>query len=259
MDVLQNLAAEYGTVSVIAAFFVMLLGGFAKGVVGFALPMITISGVGSLLNADWAILSLLLPGLVTNVWQALRSGVISARGQIVEYWRIFLILPVVLAASAQLFTLLSEGLLFILLGGIVVSFAVLELSGFRGSVSGKTPRLEMAAAATAGFSGGLSGVWGPPIMIYLMAKNVQKTAFIQTMGLVFLIGAIVLNLSHVNSGLLNSYSAPFSVLMIFPALIGMWFGNLVQDRLDQSRFTRATLFVLLLAGFNLLRRGVVGA
>jgi hypothetical protein len=51
---------------------------------------------------------------------------------------------------------------------------------------------------------------------------------------------------------------PFSILMIVPALLGMWVGGRLQDRIDQKTFRRATLFVLLIAGLNLLRRAWVG-
>lgn len=256
MSIFHDIIAQFGTLALIGALAVMFLGGFTKGVVGFALPMISVSGIGSIMSADMAILALLLPGLVTNVWQAFRAGVISARGFVRDYWLIFAIMPVVLAISAQVFTMMSEELLFLVLGVIVVSFALLELSGFRGAIAGQSSRWEVIAAVLSGISGGLSGVWGPPIMVYLLARNILKSEFVQVMGLVFLVGAIVLNLSHLNSGLLSAHSAPFSTLMIVPALAGMWLGYRVQDRLDQQKFRRATLFVLLLAGLNLLRRGL---
>jgi len=256
MGVFETISTGFGAYALGGAAFVMFLGGFIKGVVGFALPMIVVSGIGSIMTAEMAILALLLPGLVTNVWQALRAGTASARGYVVKYWRVFMIMPVVLAVSAQVFTLMSETVLFLVLGVVVICFALLELTGFKGSIAGPSPRLEMLAAVGSGISGGLSGVWGPPIMVYLMAKDTLKREFVQTMGLVFLIGAVVLNLSHVSSGLLNSETAKFSGLMILPALGGMWLGTLVQDRLDQRIFRKATLMVLLLAGLNLLRRGL---
>ena len=43
-----------------------------------------------------------------------------------------------------------------------------------------------------------------------------------------------------------------------PAVAGMLAGQALQDRLDQDRFRRLTLFVLVLAGLNLLRRGLFG-
>jgi len=128
MNIFQTIAADFGALALFGALAVMFMGGFTKGVVGFALPMISVSGIGSIMTADMAILALLLPGLVTNVWQAFRSGVLSAMDSLRTYWRIFAIMPVVLAMAAQAFTVMSDAQLFLVLGVVVIAFAVLELS-----------------------------------------------------------------------------------------------------------------------------------
>ena len=74
MTALTTLTAEYGFLALAIAFAVMLFAGFTKGAVGFGLPMICISGIGSVLPAEIAIAALILPGLVTNMWQSLRDG-----------------------------------------------------------------------------------------------------------------------------------------------------------------------------------------
>ena len=51
---------------------------------------------------------------------------------------------------------------------------------------------------------------------------------------------------------------PFSVALLVPALLGTWLGFQVQDRIDQAAFKKATLVVLLVAGANLIRRGLIG-
>ena len=57
--------------------------------------------------------------------------------------------------------------------------------------------------------------------------------------------------------MLNAATLPVGVLMLLPVLLGMGLGFAVQDRLDQERFRRVTLAVLVLAGLNLLRRGLL--
>jgi uncharacterized membrane protein YfcA len=47
-----------------------------------------------------------------------------------------------------------------------------------------------------------------------------------------------------------------SVALVVPSLIGMAVGLRLHDRLDQKRFRQATLAVLVLAGLNLVRRGL---
>ena len=48
-----------------------------------------------------------------------------------------------------------------------------------------------------------------------------------------------------------------SVLLVC-SLIGMAVGFFLQDRMDQDRFRRLTLAVLVIAGLNLVRRGLMG-
>jgi len=51
---------------------------------------------------------------------------------------------------------------------------------------------------------------------------------------------------------------PLSLVFIVPAVIGMRLGFRYQDRIAQATFTRLTLIVLLVAGLNLIRRGLLG-
>jgi uncharacterized membrane protein YfcA len=44
---------------------------------------------------------------------------------------------------------------------------------------------------------------------------------------------------------------------ILPACLGIWIGFKVQDRINQHVFRIATLSVLVLAGINLIRRGIM--
>jgi uncharacterized membrane protein YfcA len=57
---------------------------------------------------------------------------------------------------------------------------------------------------------------------------------------------------------LNELTAPFSVVLLIPAFVGMQLGFWLSDRLNPDVFRKATLVVLVLAGANLVRRAVVG-
>ncbi|WP_445810484.1 hypothetical protein [Yoonia sp.] len=43
-----------------------------------------------------------------------------------------------------------------------------------------------------------------------------------------------------------------------PGMLGMWVGFRLGDRFDADRFRQVTLWVLVIAGVNLIRRGVMG-
>ncbi|RVT82301.1 sulfite exporter TauE/SafE family protein [Rhodobacteraceae bacterium CCMM004] len=237
-----------------------LLAGFVKGTVGFAMPMVMISGLGSVLSPEIALAALILPTLVSNLWQALRGGLAAAMGAAAEHWRYIGIVLVFIALSAQLVTRLPAQALFLALGIPVTLFAVLQLAGWRLRLTAQRARrrAEIVIAAVAGVIGGMTGVWGPPTVLYLTALETPKRRAMQVQGVVYGAGAVMLTLAHVQSGVLNAQTLPLSLGMLVPALAGLALGFAVQDRLDQEKFRRATLAVLVIAGLNLIRRGVLG-
>ena len=52
--------------------------------------------------------------------------------------------------------------------------------------------------------------------------------------------------------------AEFDAVLVGPAVLGMWAGARLRHRVDQGTFRRITLLVLVLAGANLVRRGLMG-
>ena len=75
--------------AIFVACFVALGAGLVKGLVGFAMPMIMISGLSSVIAPELALAGLILPTLATNGVQALRQGWKAAWGSIRRF-RVFL-------------------------------------------------------------------------------------------------------------------------------------------------------------------------
>lgn len=242
----------------IFASFVAFLAGSIKGMVGFAMPMILVSGLSMMFPPDVALAGLILPTLVTNGVQALREGVPAAI-QSIRQFRVFLCVGLVfLMASAQLVRIVPASTFLMMIGGPVVFFATIQLLGVKLTLKERSARIEAVGGAIAGFVGGMSGVWGPPTVAYLTALNTPKRDQVRIQGVIYGLGAIALTLAHTGSGVLRSETVPLSALLVVPAMAGMWLGIRLQDRIDQSTFRRATLLVLLIAGLNLVRRALMG-
>ncbi len=75
--------------------------------------------------------------------------------------------------------------------------------------------------------------------------------------MIYGLGALALVGAHIGSGVLRAGTLPLSLGMMPPALLGIWIGFRLQDRFDQVAFRRMTLWVLLIAGLNLIRRGIM--
>lgn len=79
----------------------------------------------------------------------------------------------------------------------------------------------------------------------------------QVTGVVFGLGSVMLALGHLRSGVMNAETIPLSMAMVVPVIAGLGLGFAVHDRLDQKRFRQLTLLLLIVAGLNLIRRGLV--
>ena len=113
---------------------------------------------------------------------------------------------------------------------------------------------EYGTGALSGVLGGIAGIWGPPLVMYLLAIRAPKSEMIRAQSITYFLGGLLLFGAHLRSGLLDAVTLPISAFMIAPALAGMFIGYGVQDRLDQDLFRRVTLIVLVVSGANLLRR-----
>lgn len=238
------------------ALLIALLGGFVKGVVGFAMPMVIISGLSSFMEPELALAGLILPTLVTNVAQALRQGLAAAWASAMRY-RVFLCVGgAMLVASAQLVRMLPMNALLGLIGIPVILFAVTQLAGLRLKLPRQRKDTEAAFGAVTGLMGGVSGIWGPTTVMYLTALGTEKAEQMRVQGVIYGLGAVALVFAHLGSGVLRTETLPLGLALITPALLGQWIGSHVLDRIDQVVFRRVTLFFLLIAGLNLARRAV---
>ncbi|WP_323769752.1 sulfite exporter TauE/SafE family protein [Antarctobacter sp.] len=255
---MPGILADLTPFVLLCAVGIAALSGVIKGLVGFAMPMVLVSGLGSLIAPELALAGLILPTLVSNGVQALAQGPQAAM-QSVRRFRLFLgVAFVMLLLSAQMVAIVPTQVLLLMIGGPITFFALLQLAGWQPRVTeGGHRGLEIGIGAFAGFIGGFSGVWGPPTVAYLTALGTEKREQMRVQGVIYGLGAVALTLAHIGSGVLNAKTVWLSVMLLPPALLGMWIGRQAQDRIDQKAFRRATLVVLLVAGLNLVRRALL--
>jgi uncharacterized membrane protein YfcA len=237
-----------------AALVVTLFAGFVKGAVGFAMPMILVSAFAVFLPQHLALAGLILPTLATNLSQAFRQGAGPAV-QTAQTYRRFLIATVIcIAISAPFADAISRAMYLLMLGVPITVFAALQLMGRSLAIHlDHRDRAEWGLGVIGGLYGGVSGIWGPPLLVFLLSTGADKLQMIRAQGVVFLIGAAALLVSHLSTGLANAQTLGFSAALSGPALVGLYAGYWVQDRLDQQRFRRWTQALLVITGLNMVR------
>jgi uncharacterized membrane protein YfcA len=241
----------------LAALVITLFAGFVKGAVGFAMPLILVSAFAVFVPQELALAALILPTLLTNVSQALRQGFAPAKATAVTYWRFLTGTVIFIVLSAPFADLIPRTAYLLMLGIPITAFAGLQLMGKSLAIKlHHRNRAEWGLGILAGIYGGVSGIWGPPLIVFLLSSGVEKRENIRAQGVVYFIGAVTLLFSHLGTGLANSQTLAFSAALCIPAMIGLFMGFAVQDRLDQQRFRRWTQGLLVLTGLNMVRQAL---
>lgn len=243
--------------TLLVAALALAAGGFVKGVVGIALPIVALAGLTSVLPVPVALALLVGPILATNMWQAAHAG--NLREPLVRFWPMIVCLLAAIWFSAKLVAALDSSVLYAIIGVIVVLFSATAQFKPAWRVAPSAERwVGPLAGALGGFLGGVSTVWGPPMVMYFVSLNLDKDAFIRTVGLVWFCASIPLVLAYWRHGILTPDRAVWSAVGCVPAFAGLAAGQWLRGRIDQALFRRVLLIVLLLIGLNLVRRAIWG-
>ena len=242
-----------------AACGVALLAGLVKGAIGFALPLILMSGMSLFLDPLIALGGLIIPALLSNIVQAFRHPVAEMKDAIAEHWRFMAMVCVMILIVAQIVVYLPTQSFYLVLGVPVVGLSLVQLFGWRLRIpQGRERVAQWSIGSLAGILGGITGSWGPATVLYLLALETPKQRQMLVQGVVYSLGAVTLVLGHLQSGVLYGATAVFSGLLMGPTLVGMAAGFWIGDRLDAERTRKIILIVLVIAGLNLIRRGIFG-
>ncbi len=241
------------------AVAVALVAGVIKGVSGFALPMILVSGMVMIVNPQLAIASMVVPTIVTNFWQVFATGARDAAATFFRFRVLILTTLAMIFIHAQWIGGLPLNALLIILGAAIVCISVVQLLGVRIQLSsGYTKISAFIAGQVAGFFGAIAGTWGPPTVIYLLAINTHKKEQVRVSGITFGLGAVMFGFAHLQSGIITAEAMGLSLFLTVPCIIGLLMGMQIQDRIDQKRFRYIILIVLLIAGLSILRKAILG-
>lgn len=242
-----------------AAFAVTLFAGIVKGAIGFGVPLIMISGLTLFIDPITAVAGVVMPALISNVVQVVRHPRADIRDAVIEHWRYILIVCVLILIVTQFVVLVPEQVFYLILGVPVMALSLIQLAGVRFSIPAHRRRVaEWVIGAGTGVLGGFTGSWGPLTVLYLIALDTPKMRQLLVQGVVYSLGALCLLIGHMQSGVMNAATIPFSAFLLVPIFLGMQIGFRLGEKLDADLFRKLTLLLLVIAGANLVRRGLLG-
>ncbi len=202
-------------VTAIAGAF--LLAGFVKGVIGLGLPTVSIGLLGLLMTPAQAAAILVVPSLVTNIWQAVLGGGLLALAR--RLWPMLVGICIGTVASVMLLPHDESGRATVWLGLALVIYAAIGLMKGHFVVP---PRLE---------------TWLGLLMGAATGAITVATGIFVIPGTPYLAGP--------------------SIVALAAALVGMWLGRLMRGKIKEETFRVWFFVGLLVLGGHLALRGVL--
>lgn len=240
-----------------AVVTVFVLAGVVKGVVGLGLPTISMALLALVMAPAQAAALLIVPSLITNLWQALPWVTLRAVLRRIAGMQAGVCVGTV--AGALWLGPPSGDWAGIFLGLALVAYAAWGLFGSPPAVQ---PRHEqwigIAAGAVTGVITAATGVFVIPAVPYLQALKLDKDALIQAMGISFTVSTVALAAGLWLNGGYTAGAASASLLMLLPALAGMALGQRLRGRLSARTFKLCFMVSLALLGAYQAGRGLLG-
>jgi uncharacterized membrane protein YfcA len=232
-----------------------LLAGLVKGVIGMGLPTVAMGLLAVAMPPAEAAALLVIPSLVTNLWQLLVGPAFAALAR--RLWSMMAGVIVGTIAGAGILVGNVAGLATVGLGVALIVYAVVGLAGVK-MVLARQHEAWMApiVGVVTGFVTGATGVFVLPAVPYLQAIGLEKEELVQALGLSFTVSTVALALGLLRVDAWQAGSIWLSLLALVPALCGMWLGQNLRSRISAAKFRRVFFAGLLLLGLYLMLRGI---
>ncbi|MEM7067890.1 MAG: sulfite exporter TauE/SafE family protein [Pseudomonadota bacterium] len=239
----------------VAVFAIFFFAGAVKGVLGFGLPIITMSMLPFVMPIEKAIALSAVVQPATNVFQWISAGQIKASIELA--WPVLITLAVGILVGSWYVTSLDSQTLILLVGLTIIVFSLMDLLGYRIPISS---RFRLPAGLGFGFVAGVFGAFtalnGWAFILYLLGIGTDRQLFRSTIALLFLVSGLLISSSFWLLGWLNYQVLLLSILALIAAFPGMWFGNQLGERLPAALFRRVILTALVCVGSILMFQGV---
>jgi uncharacterized membrane protein YfcA len=233
----------------------LAVAGVVKGVVGIGIPMVSIALLSLAISVPQAVSLLPVPILVANTWQAFRGG--RFKSSLRRFRPLIVALAFGMVIGALLLKHVDDRVLQAVIGIAVMLFSITSLNTPELRVPARAERwLGAVAGAGGGVLGGMSSLFGPPILMFLVSLHLSKDEFVAVIGTVYLLGGVFLLAALAGVRVMGPNEVALSALATPPLLAGMALGQWLRSKISQEVFRTGLLVTVLLIGASLLLRAI---
>ena len=239
---------------ILIIFTSVFLGGIIKGTVGIGLSMFAVPIIAFFLPPTTSMILLCVPVLVTNILQIeVQKGINSYR-----FLPMFIALVVGILIGVNLILEINHSSISKIIAISIIFAAIFNLFGL--NFSDVKPNLEKIITIPLGFFsgiiGGVSNMYSPYILAYLVSTNLEKDALIRTIATMYFLGSLIIFPLWFYNGLGTFQDIIWSILLLLPAIIGQKIGTIIRGKISNKLFKKIILYILMLIGLSLLIKNI---
>ncbi|MGX1088760.1 sulfite exporter TauE/SafE family protein [Pseudomonas sp. AP3_22 TE3818] len=254
MNTLSALYQNLGLALSLLVIGTFVLAGMIKGVIGLGLPTVAMGLLGLAMAPSQAAALLIIPATLTNVWQLAFGGHLS--GLVKRLWPMLLAIFIGTGAGT-LWIGMSGG--HWVVRGLGAALLLYALSGLCLPSLRVGRRSEHWLGPLCGLLTGVitsaTGVFVIPAVPYLQALGLRRDELVQALGLSFTVSTLALAGGLLWRGALGGGELSASLLALIPAMLGMWLGQSLRQRISALWFKRVFFVGLGVLGGHLLISG----
>lgn len=240
----------------VLAFAAFLAGGLVKGVIGLGFPIVVLALLATTIGLKEAIGLLIIPGIVTNVWQALAGGAFVPIVR--RLWGLLAASVAGIWFGVGVLSTADTRLLVAVFGVMLFVYSAFSLA--RPQIPAPSRHeswLSPLMGLSAGFVFGMTGSYMVPGVLYIQALGLTRDMFVQALGVVFCLIMVTLGLFMSQNQLIPGDTALMSAAGLVPTALGMVIGRRGRQRMSEQLFRKALFVALCIAGLYMIARSLV--
>ena len=165
----------------VAFMAIFLTAGTIKGALGVGLPTTAVSPMSIIVEPRLAVVLVVFPIFFANAWQIYRQGDIARI--LKTYWVYAIVVVISLWLSTQYAPSISPNAVSLIMGLAVLGFATVSYISHIPAIPKRLERPTQAVVGLlSGAMGGIAAVWAPPVVIYMLAKNLTVRNLFGSVG-----------------------------------------------------------------------------
>ena len=235
---------------VIAGAFIVA--GIAKGAIGMGMPPIAIGLMSFAVPLESAIAIMVVPTMVTNIWQAVYGG--GFRPLMRRFGTMAATAMIGILGVGYLLSDLGSSSTSGWVGVLLVLYSLIALTPYRPRVPRRVepwanPLIGLASGAVAG----TTGVAAVPFLPYMQSLDMDRHELVQALGIMFIFITGMLAVSLALHGAYHLTTSVAGIAAVAPTMVGVWIGQHARRRLSPETFRRIFIFGMLGVGLQLAR------